>query len=72
VRQIYDTVVEELQKREDRKFIIVEMAFFTMWWNEATEEQKNLVFDYVNKGKVEFVLGLEFPFPFLFLFCFPL
>jgi len=57
VRQIYNTVIEELDKRADRKFIIVEMAFFTMWWAEATEQQKALVFKYVELKKVEFVLG---------------
>jgi len=57
VRQIYNTVVEELDKRADRKFIIVEMAFFTMWWAEATQAQRDLVFKYVEQKKVEFVLG---------------
>jgi len=57
VRYIYNTVVEELQKRADRKFIIVEMAFFSMWWAEATESQKELVRGYVRDKKVEFVLG---------------
>jgi len=57
VRNIYNTVVEELDKRADRKFIIVEILFFTMWWAEATQAQKDLVFKYVANGQVEFVLG---------------
>ncbi len=33
------------------------MAFFSMWWAEATESQKELVRGYVRDKKVEFVLG---------------
>ena len=33
------------------------MAFFSMWWAEATEIQKSLVKSYVAQKKVEFVLG---------------
>lgn len=57
VRHIYNTVVASLGERADRKFIVVEMAYFTMWWKEATEAQKTKVFEYVENGQMEFVLG---------------
>ena len=40
VRYIIDTVIDELLKNKDRKFIYVEIAFFTRWWNEQTDDIK--------------------------------
>ena len=46
MKYILDTVVEELGKNKDRKFIYVEIAFFTRWWNEQNDDikQKVLIF----------------------------
>ena len=35
VKSIYDTVIEALYANPARKFISVEMAYFSMWWEEA-------------------------------------
>ena len=43
VRYIIDTVIDELLKNKDRKFIYVEIAFFTRWWNEQTDDIKQKV-----------------------------
>ena len=43
VQYILDTVMNELGKNKDRKFIYVEMAFFIRWWNEQTNDMKNKV-----------------------------
>ena len=43
VQYILDTVMDELGKNPDRKFIYVEMAFFYRWWNEQTDEMKDKV-----------------------------
>ena len=43
VKYILDTVVEELGKNKDRKFIYVEIAFFTRWWNEQNDDIKQKV-----------------------------
>ena len=43
VKYILDTVVEELGKNGDRKFIYVEIAFFTRWWNEQNDDIKQKV-----------------------------
>ncbi len=43
VQYILDSVMTELEKNPDRKFIYVEIAFFYRWWNEQTEDMKNKV-----------------------------
>ena len=34
VKQILDSVISELLKKESRKFSYVEMSYFSIWWNE--------------------------------------
>ena len=41
VGYIIDTVVTELSKNSERKFVFVEIAFFAMWWNEASDYERN-------------------------------
>ena len=43
VKYILDTVVDELGKNKDRKFIYVEIAFFTRWWNEQPDDIRQKV-----------------------------
>lgn len=43
VQYILDTVMQELDKNPDRKFIYVEIAFFYCWWNEQSDEMKEKV-----------------------------
>lgn len=57
VRSIYTTVFQELPKSPDRRFIIVEMAFFSLWWAEATQAQKDIVYTALANEQIEFVLG---------------
>ena len=40
VQYILDTVITELQYNPDRKFIYVEVAFFTRWWNQQTDAKR--------------------------------
>ena len=40
VQYILDTVIDELLKDPAKKFTYVEMAFFTRWWYEQTEQRK--------------------------------
>ena len=40
VHSIYDTVVEALAANPERKFIAVEIAYFSMWWNDADTSQR--------------------------------
>ena len=43
VQYILDTVIEQLLVDKDRTFIYVEMAFFTRWWNQQSDNTKNIV-----------------------------
>lgn len=41
---VYTTVIEELMKGKQRKFIAVEQEFFRLWWDAvATDTQKQQV-----------------------------
>ena len=40
VGYIIDTVVTELSKNPERKFVFVEIAFFAMWWEEASDSER--------------------------------
>ena len=43
MQYILDTVIDELQKDPNRTFIYVEMAFFVRWWNQQTDDMKDIV-----------------------------
>jgi hypothetical protein len=49
------SVIEALLIDPKRKFMEVEMKFFTMWWNEQTEELKEKVRGLVKNGQLEMV-----------------
>ena len=49
---MYYTVVQQLSLRADRKFIIVEMVFFSRWFNEASDAERDAVRAFVANGKV--------------------
>ncbi|XP_057366002.1 lysosomal alpha-mannosidase-like [Daphnia carinata] len=57
VQYIIDSVVDELKDHPDRRFIYVEMAFFSRWWEEQNDATKNIVRDLVNQGRLEFING---------------
>ncbi|KAM9661040.1 epididymis-specific alpha-mannosidase isoform 5-T5 [Morphnus guianensis] len=55
---VYTTVVEELMKGKQRKFIAVEQEFFRLWWDAvATDTQKQQVHQLLQEGRLEFVIG---------------
>ncbi|XP_070378956.1 lysosomal alpha-mannosidase-like isoform X2 [Dermacentor albipictus] len=57
VRTILDSVVAELEAKPDRRFIYVEMAFFTRWWEEQTPEKQASVRALIEEGRLEFAGG---------------
>lgn len=57
VQYILDTVVEELDKDPKKRFVYVEIAFFWRWWNEQTDNIKQIVRKLVDEGRLEFVIG---------------
>ncbi|RMC14365.1 hypothetical protein DUI87_09460 [Hirundo rustica rustica] len=55
---VYTTVIEELMKGKQRKFIAVEQEFFRLWWDMvATDTQKQQVHQLLQEGRLEFVIG---------------
>ncbi|KAH3742715.1 Lysosomal alpha-mannosidase [Pelomyxa schiedti] len=57
VQYILDTVVSSLAANPKRRFTYVEMAFFTKWWEQQTEETKSLVQTLVKNGQLDFTIG---------------
>ena len=57
VNLIISTVIEELEKNEDRKFTYVEMKFFHMWYTRQDQETKDKVKKFISDGRFEIVNG---------------
>ena len=57
VQFILDTVIKELTKDPQRKYIQVETAFFKRWWRQQTDEKKATVQQLVDEGRLEMVGG---------------
>eukprot|EP01136_Pigoraptor_vietnamica_P025489 Opistho-1_new@7004 len=57
VQYILDSVMRSLNQNPDRKFIYVEIAFFSRWWDEQTDETKDMVRQFVREGRLEFING---------------
>ncbi|ODN03792.1 Lysosomal alpha-mannosidase, partial [Orchesella cincta] len=57
VQYTLDSVVEQLQKNPNRRFIYVESAFFWRWWRNQDEEMKETVRKLINNGQLEFIMG---------------
>mmetsp|Transcript_3417 Transcript_3417/g.9779 ORF Transcript_3417/g.9779 Transcript_3417/m.9779 type:complete len:702 (-) Transcript_3417:135-2240(-) len=57
VQYIFDTVIEQCSMNPDRKFTIVEQAFFQRWWNEQSAHVKALTHKLVANGQIVFING---------------
>jgi len=57
VRDIFDTVIEELQVNLTRKFAIAEMGYFSMWYYKQDEKVKEAVKNLIHTGQLEFING---------------
>ncbi|KAH9406321.1 Alpha mannosidase, middle domain [Tyrophagus putrescentiae] len=57
VQYILDSVVSELIKNKERRFIYVETAFFWKWWRLQSEHQREIVKELVKTGQLEFIGG---------------
>uniref|UniRef100_A0AAY5JWD1 Lysosomal alpha-mannosidase n=1 Tax=Esox lucius TaxID=8010 RepID=A0AAY5JWD1_ESOLU len=57
VQYILDSVVDQLLKNPDRRFIYVETAFFYRWWKRQSGDMQDTVKQLVDEGRLEFVNG---------------
>jgi lysosomal alpha-mannosidase len=57
VQYIIDSVVQALLENPKRRFIYVESAFFSKWWNEQDDDLKEKVKMLVDEGRLEFIGG---------------
>nr|BAE42288.1 unnamed protein product [Mus musculus] len=57
VQYILDSVVSSLLEKPTRRFIYVEMAFFSRWWKQQTSATQDAVRNLVRQGRLEFVNG---------------
>ncbi len=51
VQYILDSAIDALVNNPERRFIYVEIAFFWRWWNEQSNDTRNIVRELVNDGK---------------------
>lgn len=57
VQLILDSVITELLKDPEKRFIYVESAFFFKWWDQQNDLLKEQVKNLVNEGRLEFIGG---------------
>ncbi|XP_075234905.1 lysosomal alpha-mannosidase-like [Lycorma delicatula] len=57
VQYILDSVISELLKKNDRRFVYVESSFLWRWWQEQDEEIKKKVRELVIEGKLQLLHG---------------
>ena len=57
VQFILDSVIDSLLADENRKFIYVEIAFFSRWWRRQSESRRAQVLQLIDAGRLEFING---------------
>jgi alpha-mannosidase len=57
VQYILDSVIQSLTENHERKFVYVEMSFFTKWYDEQRETVKKRVKLLVKNGQLSFANG---------------
>ncbi|XP_059552472.1 lysosomal alpha-mannosidase isoform X1 [Myotis daubentonii] len=57
VQYILDSVISSLLADPTRRFVYVEMAFFSRWWHQQTNATQDVVRDLVRQGRLEFANG---------------
>ena len=57
VRVELTSVIDSLLANPQRKFSEVEMKFFSMWWDEQSDERKDKVRQLVKNGQLELING---------------
>ena len=55
--QTLNLVLKNLQQWKDMTFIWAEISFFQLWWNEISEEDKEIAKSLIKSGRFEIVNG---------------
>jgi alpha-mannosidase II len=56
-KHIIDTVIKILDTNKKYKFIWAEMSFLSLWWDQATTDQRQLLKKLLNNKQLEIVTG---------------
>lgn len=56
-KHIIDTVIAILDTNTKYKFIWAEMSFLSLWWDQATADQRQLLKKVVDNKQLEIVTG---------------
>ncbi|CAG0902213.1 unnamed protein product [Darwinula stevensoni] len=54
---ILDSMAAKLEEHKEMTMIWAEVSFFSLWWNQASDAQKQQIISHVSNKKLEFVLG---------------
>nr|APA33853.1 seminal fluid protein [Nilaparvata lugens] len=57
VQYILDSVISELLKKKDRRFVYVESSFLWRWWTEQDEDLREEVQTLVREGRLQLLHG---------------
>ena len=57
VQYILDSMLVALEQRPDRRFVWEEVSYFSVWWAQASEAERELVRVLVQRGQLEFIGG---------------
>uniref|UniRef100_A0A8D1UBD3 Alpha-mannosidase n=1 Tax=Sus scrofa TaxID=9823 RepID=A0A8D1UBD3_PIG len=57
VQYILDSVISSLLMEPTRRFVYVEIAFFSRWWHQQTNATQEMVRNLVRQGRLEFANG---------------
>ncbi|KRT80852.1 glycoside hydrolase, partial [Oryctes borbonicus] len=57
VQHIIGSTIQALQKDSTRRFIQVETAFFWQWWQDQSEQTKEITKQLVDSGRLEIING---------------
>ena len=57
VKDILSTIITILSKNAKYKFIWAEVSFLSLWWNQAANDQRQLLIRLINNKQFEIVTG---------------
>lgn len=57
VQNVFNSVLKALSANSNRRFVQVEMYYFTRWWQYQTDDVRNKVKQFVEKGQLAFANG---------------